>query len=232
MAIVVRNVVSQNTTAGANAVLNKPTGVISGDVMYGLMMSSFDATSHVTSTGWTEVGFQGHATFGECMTVLRKIAGGSEPSTYSFTSGTVAPWDAVIIALIGVDQVTPEDAAMTSTPSAANSASVVAPTITTVTNNAWWIAAFMTVGFSTETTLSQPAGLSNDAPTFGSGGILMRVDHKIVTPAAPTGTATSTSNAVDGYITISLAIRPSSALPAPIAVQAWSSTFGSPNRSN
>lgn len=214
MTISFRNSTSLNQTAATTIVLNKPTGVVSGDVMYALLFSTWDATTHATLTGWTEVGFKGHTIFGESVTVLRRVAGGSEGSTYTFTSTVTGLYNGCIDALTGVDNTTPEDATMTATSSASggNSASLVAPTITTVTNNAWWIAAFMTVGFNTETTLSLPTSFTNDVATYGTANILMRVDHQLKATAGATGTATSTSNAVDGYMTLSLAIRPSTAV--------------------
>lgn len=217
MAISDRNV-STATQAGATPlVVTKPSGVVSGDVL----VASFIAvgTVHTTLAGWTEIGFKAEGTSAG-LTILRKVAGGSEPASYSFVnSGGLVSGD--IIALTGVDNTTPEDA--TATTGTGTGTTLTAPAITTVTDNAWWMTFFATDG--TQTTLSQPSGFTVDVASFSDGaGDVQRVDHKVITPAGPTGTTTSTA-ASGGWMAISVAVRPaaSAAVAATYAVTGYGS---------
>jgi hypothetical protein len=198
-----------NPAAATTVVVNKPAGVIAGDVMYATVLSFPQVSGvHATSPGWTDVAFIDDAGGINSLTVLRKVAGGAEPATYTFT-GNASPnmQNGALLALIGVNNTTPEDAVATVT-NGASSLSVVAPSITTVTDNAWHLAIFQTT--QTQSTLSLPPGYTNDIPTFGQAlsGDFQRVDHRLITPAGASGTATSTGDIAGTYLTISLAIRP------------------------
>lgn len=110
MAITQRGSVTTGETTGNGSSLTivKPTGVVSGDVLF-----AFLSTNNGTITepsGWVQIyeqtsgvnAFQGSAYY--------KIAGGSEPASYDWSnSSSSGPMTGMILALIGVDGTTPVD---------------------------------------------------------------------------------------------------------------------------
>lgn len=104
MAITQRGSTTHTTQANsATVVVNKPTGVVSGDVMIALITSN---DGNITAaTGWVKIG---HTDGGNPdlfdATWWYKVAGGSEGSTYTFTNaGGAAPMIGTVIAFTGVD---------------------------------------------------------------------------------------------------------------------------------
>ncbi|WP_031165977.1 hypothetical protein [Streptosporangium roseum] len=96
--------VSQAASAATSFTVSKPTGTVSGDVMYLLQVSnSIDDADLGTPTGgatWTLVTTLG-ADSSFCIAKLwRKTAGGSEPSTYTLTQGSPDDSVAIVISLV------------------------------------------------------------------------------------------------------------------------------------
>ncbi len=88
--VFVSSSVTQQTTGSANLTINKPMGgtaetnTAEGDLMIAMMASSNNPSGTWTGdTGWTEVADQGNNLM---LRVAYKIAGASEPSSYTFTS--------------------------------------------------------------------------------------------------------------------------------------------------
>lgn len=215
MAIAFRSASAGVSQAGADTiVVNKPAGVAVDDVIY-VFIYWFAVLNHPTLAGWTEIA---HVDDGSAnsLTVMRRVVTGSEGSTFTFTGSGSQLTGAVAVAYSGLDTGTPEDVANTETSS--SGANVIAPTLTTFTDNAWWIATFATDG--SQSGLAAPgAPMVQDVATFGGGGDFQRVDHKAISPAGPTGTATAVAGgSAGGWLTISLALRPAAGgAPAPSA---------------
>ncbi len=75
------------TTNGSTITITKPSGVVSGDLMLVFISTDGATTSH-TSSGWTTVEEETTSTGAKCtLAIMSKIAGGSEPSDYTFTGG-------------------------------------------------------------------------------------------------------------------------------------------------
>ena len=78
---------TQSASAGVTTlVINKPTGTIEGDLMVAFMGSPASVT-WTGATGWTEVADQGAS---PSTRIAYKVAGGSEPSSYTFTTSVSA----------------------------------------------------------------------------------------------------------------------------------------------
>lgn len=208
MEISLRNVTSKTQAGATTIVMNKPGSVASGDVMYAYIYEG-NSNTHVTAPGWTEVAFRA-VDASNCVTALRLVAGGAEPSTYTFTGSASGLINGHIIALIGVDNTTPEDAVATI--NSGSDGSLEALTILTVTDNAWHLVSYETTG--TQATLSLPTDYTNDVVTYGAGGDVARADHKVITPAGASGTAVSNADVAGNWIAISVAVRPAAAAAA------------------
>ena len=93
---------------GDSITITKPTGVASGDVMIACVTQNENA---LTATGWTLIRelTAGETTNSWSSHVYYKIAGGSEPSNYTFShgGGTTAPLVGIISAWRGVNNSNP-----------------------------------------------------------------------------------------------------------------------------
>ena len=134
------------TTAsgGTTLTINKPTGVVAGDILLANITND-NNNGTASSSGWTSIS---SANPGGSIHLLYKIAGGSEPSSYSFTVPG-SPSAGAIVSFSGVDNVTPFDVANGSWNTGGTS-TVTATSKTTVTANTA-IVMFAAVGENTAT---------------------------------------------------------------------------------
>ena len=79
-----------STTTASTITMAKPAGTVSGDLLVAVCCLDGDvSTSWTNTTGWAEVFFDPNgAGRNASMGVYSLVAGGSEPSTYTFTSPT------------------------------------------------------------------------------------------------------------------------------------------------
>ena len=145
MTLVVKSVGAQITlrsnpttaTGTASLTINKPLGVVVGDVMIANVANYLQNTQVSAScAGWTVIA--GTDTDRGRATLLYKIAGASEPSSYTFTvtTGSTASTGA-IVAFSGVNTTTPFDVTPATSWYTQSAASLTAvPSITTNTANA------------------------------------------------------------------------------------------------
>lgn len=76
----------ENGSSTTTTIVDKPTGVVEGDVMYAFNIhESGTMVSDTPPSGWAAVGTNPHAFGGGNAHVYKKTAGASEPSTYTFT---------------------------------------------------------------------------------------------------------------------------------------------------
>lgn len=218
-----------NGTALTSVTNNVPTGVADGDLLlWSLSVSGTTPANPSPPAGWSTW----QATFGNGsnieVTIFYRIAS-SEPASYTISGLTAARWTGIMSAYRGVDTTTPQDA----TPVTATGTS--APSITTVTDNAWVVthgkgltasgaigAVWATsTGTIAGTVTQTQAAATND--TQGTG-------YQTKTPAgAVTPTLTvSGGGAMSGQIRITSALRPSTAIPATVNAVTATATATAP----
>ena len=175
-AIAQRGSVTTTNTAGASITVNVPTGVIQGDLMIACIAQYGTASGAATSAGWTALKSGTLASTSRYGTTLYRVAGASEPVSYTYTltpSGSVALGD--IVAFSGVDTNTPLDIPVASLPALAtvSSASVTASAIATVTPTAALIMLGLaaTAGAGGGTWSGWTAGLTEIADHQGTGTV-------------------------------------------------------------
>ncbi len=135
-AIVQRGTATTGNTTGTSLLIAKPTGVVQGDVMLVNIAQVGNNTTDPLLSGWTVIDSAdlagGTPRYGA---VLYKVAGASEPASYTFALGTgVSSAVGDIVAFSGVDTNTPLDAAGTISVQASQ-VGVVATSITTASSN-------------------------------------------------------------------------------------------------
>ncbi|MFM7016449.1 MAG: beta strand repeat-containing protein, partial [Bacteroidota bacterium] len=138
--IALRGTATSGTTSNTSITINKPTGVVAGDVMIVNIAQNGNNTTNPSLSGWTLI--QGSALAGSSryQAVLYKVAGASEGSSYTFTLGsgvTSAAGSIVAFSNVDVSGTDPFDVTPgTITASTSGSTSVSATSLTTVSNNA------------------------------------------------------------------------------------------------
>ncbi|MCK9399076.1 MAG: T9SS type A sorting domain-containing protein [Bacteroidales bacterium] len=213
-AITQRGTSTTGTTTNTNVTISKPTGVVTGDVMIVNIAKVGNNTTAPSLSGWTLINGVslggGTARYGA---VLYKVAGASEPTSYTFALGT-GTTSAVgsIVAFYGVDVsgATPFDVTPgTILVSSASSTAVGATTITTATT----YAAVIMFGMAASTaptwsgwTTTSPGALTelydNNVGTTASVGAAWAI--KAASGATGAGAATLSSAERNGGILIAL----------------------------
>ncbi|MFM7234360.1 MAG: hypothetical protein ACKOZM_07190, partial [Flavobacteriales bacterium] len=139
--VALRGTATTAINTGTTLTINKPTGVVAGDVMLVNISQLGNSGTDASLTGWTlsqavTIPTTGGASNGRRAMVLYKVAGDLEPTSYSFTLGSgVSSAVGSIVAFSGVDNAAPIDASGSYTTSSGNT-TVSATTITTQTANA------------------------------------------------------------------------------------------------
>jgi hypothetical protein len=146
-----------------------PASIISGNLLRLHVSVGDDRNVTVDEPGWTLVKqVQMTAGIDGTIAVFRKIAGGSEPATYTvdIDGGTDAQIATQISQFSGVDATTPEDAAATSTTDI-DDTEYDPPAITTITDGAF-VESHMFARQASITTPSAPSGYTKYGTVKGS----------------------------------------------------------------
>jgi autotransporter-associated beta strand protein len=208
--------------SGSTLTINKPTEVVAGDVML-VCISQHDTAGTPTAanlSGWTLVKsgtLGGNAT--DYGTILVKVAGSSEGSSYTFNLvGTVGGAVGDIVAFSGVDNTTPVDAvAAAFTSSVGRSTTVSATTINTQTDNAMAILFGMAANASTASSQTWSDWLSGLSATplfsnIGAGAAAsatsVAANWKMMATAGATGAGQATLSRSERNAGIWVALRP------------------------
>ena len=115
----------------------KPTGVASGDLLIAAISQTGQASTNASLAGWTVI--DGRSLAGSTLrylTVLYKVAGGSEPSNYGFTIAAGTTVVGGIVAFSNVNGSSPFDVTPGTISVQASQTAVAATSVTTVTNGA------------------------------------------------------------------------------------------------
>ena len=206
------------TTTTTTLSINKPAGIVAGDIMIVNIAQEGNNTTAPSSSGWTLINGQslagGTLRYGA---VLYRIADGTEGSSFAFTLGTGTIYAAgAIVAFSGVNTTTPFDVTPGTISVQPNQTSVAATSITTVTANDAVIMLGMAAGsnptWSGWTTTSPGAltelydvrvGNNNDGASVGAAWAI-----KATAGTTGAGAATLSSSERNGGIL--LALRPAS----------------------
>lgn len=189
----------------------KPAGTVSGDVLYAHQFADSSTDGQMTATGWTQVGATA-SNAGVLMKLWRKVAGGSEPSTYTFNCGSGADTLVIIRCVMGADTTTPEDGA--SATATGSSASQSAPAVSPSQADSLLLCAVASSrasgGISSYT---PPSGMTEEGDVqcsvpfggflFGSGASLQ------LSASGSTGTKTFLASSSQSFVASSVAVRSS-----------------------
>ncbi|HSX05827.1 MAG TPA: hypothetical protein VLF69_05130 [Candidatus Saccharimonadales bacterium] len=206
-----RSVSTATQASAASVVVNKPTGTSLGDVLIAYFTVYPGATTVTlpAPTGWTPIGsLTSYTTADQIYSqAFYKVAGGSEPSSYTFTSTVAKPCDISVAAYTGVDTNNPVDV------SSGNSGSSTTPTATAVTTtNANEMLLFLTSGFSGSIS-SGPANMTQRASYDSTKNYTYDI---VQVAASSSGAITATRSGSDSWTVNLVALKPASVAQATI----------------
>ncbi|MCA1807743.1 MAG: hypothetical protein LC687_07845, partial [Actinobacteria bacterium] len=196
--------VSSTVDNGVNVddpiVINKPSGTAEGDVLVAFIR--FSGGASVTASGWTEVDSNTayHKIF-----MLYKVAGSSEPATYSFEPDAFVTASGIIMRFSGVDTTTPSDA--TSTDNSGNSAAPRGLSVTTASDDAMLVLGMYFAGSGNSSTA--PSGM-----TEASEVQYTSANYGTQASAGASGNKDATLTSSNLWQTIMWALKPASSGPA------------------
>jgi hypothetical protein len=156
------------TSTGSSYTINKPSGTVSGD----LMIAVFTANASVTvtpPTGWTAVRTTTNS-YGITQTVMYRYAGGSEPSSWSGSTGSTASKMLTRAAAYRNTHATVPFIAENST-TVGSGSSVTTPSVTNTNSLAWRVTAFTEEGQNTSIYWSSSDTERWDNGAYTGGGL-------------------------------------------------------------
>jgi len=226
----------QGPSSGTSLTVARPTGTTDGDLLVAVIGIDNSANSlPITQpVGWTEVFQQGKSGGGEsALGVWYRIAS-SEPANYSFTWATAEEGFAAVQRYSGADASAPIDAWAFN--GVTNDALPIAPAVTTTVNETLVLRIVGVDGNShvepAPLSLIHPAGTTARfeliTDTVSSGGTFGAGSDHTQEIAGSTGTASFTTTGTEGWIAVTLAIRPANQSTASYYVsraydQSWES---------
>lgn len=197
MAIAVRSSTTATNAGGTSLVINKPTGTALNDVLLAVCWVDSDGSATIASiaapAGFSQAGSNLTSTAtSPCGKVFYKIATGSEPTTYTFTTLTAASTSLSLIAISGADTSTPIGVNPTLGTGSAATAQI-APSISGVAGD--MLLCSYSCEKATAITYTAPSGMT-ETTDAASSYVASCVDYLVLTSTAATGTKTATASAV------------------------------------
>jgi hypothetical protein len=197
---------SANTSGGSSSslVLNVPAGTQSGDVMVAHVVVRTAGNTITVPTGWTQIVRQDT---GSALSTVAyyKIAGSSEPSSYTWTFGTAGEASGGIGSYIGVNNTTPIDTSHGQLNASSNNVDNTGVT-TTEANDMLVYAA----GVVEATSVNPPSGFTESSSSASNSLTTSEVSGKIDSSTGATGTIHGTENGGSSYsnTTLLIALKP------------------------
>jgi predicted phage tail protein len=179
----------------SNVTVTKPAGTTAGDLLVAYVYHYDNVATWTPPAGWTLV-TTGTGTSATYFSIYRKVAGGSEPASYTFAGSTGDYKAATIERYTGVDPLNPIQT-FTLNSGSATSRSIGSMT-STVPNSYLAMAVF---GYNLTATAAAPSGMTINYTEFGRGF------GQALPTAAATGTK-STTDATDAWTAIGLILNP------------------------
>lgn len=202
----------QPSAAGTSHVISIPAGVQLGDFLLAVLTNNGATSSTVTAPaggGWTALpGTPLSNGTTHRLWAFYKIAGGAEPSTYTFTSSSQV-LQGHISAWTGNDQSTPLDVTPTTTTNT-SSLNISVPAITPVTTGTWVLRIATVNAGTTGGTISPPTSHAERNEAQSGGAVAHRpVEVSDIAWGGGAQAATTATSTIAGVgIGVSVALRP------------------------
>lgn len=228
MAISIRSTATSRTLSNATLTLNatKPSGVVAGDVLIAFVVVGDTGGVEPVFTapaGWTLIQDQADHANGPAnyikLAAYWRLAGGSEPSTYTFTTSTATQsrFAVVINAYIGVDTTTPvAPTEVGSFANVTNQSTNERPTGSITTSTSRWIVTG--VADRNNSTFTTPGSLTERALTNGQTPGAVVLDSNGYVSAGPVSYMLESSTISSTFVGIIFSLVDGNATPPVIAI--------------
>ena len=229
MTVQFRAATSGSGGTSTNVVLNRPAGVVEGDLLVAVLGSDRDGTlaAMTAPAGWTERGAHTQTSCG-FVKVWTKIAGASEPTSYTFPDSTSADAVGGMLAFHSYDPSAPLAVAPVFASSATAATSHPAPSVTGVEGGMLVTAHFGGANANATRSYTPPSGMTERVDVGPSSWTVLGVNTQSLTAAGATGTKTATCSASVPYITTTLVVAPTSATPVTVTDTPHAAAAGTP----
>jgi len=199
---------SGSASATTTLTITKPASVVSGNFLIaGITFNGGSNTTVTPPSGWTSIRKTTNGT-DVGMETFRKVAGGSEPASYSWgiSSSSTERASGGIIHYSGVDTGNPVDVSSGNT---GNSSSIVASAVTTTLANDVVVAFF---GIDDDASFGQPSGTTEryDASHTDTSGPAGAADDFTQASIGSTGNKTSAATQSNRWVAQQVALRTAS----------------------
>lgn len=192
-----------NNGAGDSALtIGLPAGTSSGDVLVAHVTVQSAGNAIVAPAGWSLVLRQDSSSSISTATYV-KVAGSSEPASYSWNFGKAGQASGGIASYIGVDTTTPVDASHAQYN--ASSSNVNNSGVTTTTANDMLVYA---VGIVVPTVVNVPSGFTEKWWTGSNAATTSEMSQELFATVGASGTIHGTLNTANSNITMLIALKP------------------------
>ncbi len=214
---------ANNGSGGTTLTLNTPTGTSNGDVMVAHVVVQTAGNSIAAPSGWAIIK-RLDTTTNIATATYWKVAGSSEPSSYTWTFGTSGEASGGIASYTGVNTTNPIDVSMVQYNN--GTTNVDNTGVTTTFANEMLVYAVGIV--SASPTLTVPSGFTQEWKTSSTSNTTSEMSQKIASSAGSTGTIHGTLSSTYSTVTHLIALRPASATPPtpPSGISLRSSSAG------
>lgn len=192
-----------NGSGGTSLTINKPTGTANGDVMVAHVVVRTAGNTITPPSGWSLV-LRKDSSGSISTATYWKLAGSSEPSSYSWALGTSGEASGGIASYTGVNTISPIDASNAQYNS--GTSNVTNAGVTTFNANDMVVYA---VGITTSTTVNVPSGFTQEWTGTSSTSTTSEMSDKLFATAGTTGAISGSHNGgANSNITHLVALKP------------------------
>ncbi|MFL5625143.1 MAG: metallophosphoesterase [Ktedonobacteraceae bacterium] len=192
-----------NGAGGAALTIAKPSGTQSGDVLVAHVIVRSASNTITPPAGWNLV-LRQNSSSSIATAMYVKVAGSSEPASYTWSFSTAGQAAGGIASYIGVNATTPVDASHAQYND--TTSNVDNTGVTTTAANDMLVYA---VGITVATTVNVPSGFTQQWSTTSQSSTTSEMSQKIFPSVGATGTIHATHNGgTSSNITILIALKP------------------------
>jgi len=214
---------ANNGSGGTTLTINVPSGTSNGDVMVAHVVVQTAGNSFAAPSGWTIIK-RLDTTTNIATATYWKVAGSSEPSSYTWTFGTSGEASGGIASYTGVNTTNPIDVSMVQYNN--GTTNVDNTGVTTTFANDMLVYAVGIV--SSAPTYTLPSGFTQEWKTSSTSNTTSALSQEIASSSGATGTIHGTLSSSYSTVTHLIALRPASATPPtpPSGISLRSSSAG------
>ncbi len=210
-----------NGSGGTTLTIANPTGTLSGDVMVAHVIVRTASNTITAPNGWSLIRRQDSSSSISTAT-YRKVAGSSEPTSYTWTFGTAGEASGGIASYTGVNTTTPVDAS--NAQYNASTSNVDNAGVTTTVANDLLV---YTTGITTATIVNVPSGFSEKWSTTSNSLTTSEMSQEYFPSIGATGLIHGTHNGgTNSSITHLIALKPAYIPISPISGNGLSTPKG------